>query len=779
MEHFQINKRNKVDTIKELEIRKFFEIDNSLFIVFENHINYKLTLGQTLMFKRQIYKDDETYRYLSDDVHVTAFSSYTDTNYVTYDAIYTTKVSDTILTPYIKEVTSFVFWDLDEDVDVYVSANTETVSFLEYQQIDIEDFPSYDNWDPSEHVGEEKPKHLVATYTEDRKYTYFDSVRHFVDEIPQQYDPYYHQDLLSGYTSAYSDIDEYMKANTDLFVCFSGISQSESVLDFMQQHPEIFTYDLHDEGFVLTFREPHNVYFQDLYLAESSQYILPYDLNVIDINGDKIGTLSGLKAPIEGIDRSVDFDDLHTDSIENTCGMFDVEGQPYDVTIHNYFFLPSGASLYSLIVTSGNCPNIMSSITDTERTYNLRQITYLLNNGVEFVPTFNPYYYMLSSPLGECVFWHDTVWGELSMANNAVPRTDIWINCGDTRAYFSVNESYYKVCINPICDSNNNIGREDDLNDYINDEIESLIPKQIDFEKVKYVPITSYDDISKTYTRLSEISFYFHFRKRKTINNNTTLSFPYPIYDSGWYIDPESASTIWWNGMNYNGVVMDSQQMEAFYNANSGKSDMIGYLGFTDEDVLNQKSKLTNTFVRLSFYTSKNAVDQKLLYYSTVFLDTSSMFGKYLREMEYREDNNLSTLYPLVFFYDENCGLRLDSKLTITGEQDMTTSSEGFNLYLFKDDVQETSARTIYMKVEFNHAGNGKTIPMILWPKDENGDYESVTTQNFFDSVYIPIILRYINGKYTYEIQGASICEDKAELPLFEIKLDHQYITNA
>ena len=87
--------------------------------------------------------------------------------------------------------------------------------------------------------------------------------------------------------------------------------------------------------------------------------------------------------------------------------------------------------------------------------------------------------------------------------------------------------------------------------------------------------------------------------------------------------------------------------------------------------------------------------------------------------------------------------------------------------------------KPIYMKVEFNHAGNGKTIPMILWPKDENGDYESVTTQNFFDSVYIPIILRYINGKYTYEIQGASICEDKAELPLFEIKLDHQYITNA
>ena len=118
--------------------------------------------------------------------------------------------------------------------------------------------------------------------------------------------------------------------------------------------------------------------------------------------------------------------------------------------------------------------------------------------------------------------------------------------------------------------------------------------------------------------------------------------------------------------------------------------------------------------------------------------------------------------------------------MVITNEYDKTKSSEGFNIYLFRDDVDikdkdsednEKSYRTIYMKVEFNHAGNGKTIPMILWPK-KDGKYVPLTTENFVESLYIPIQIRYYKDKYIYTVPSAKNENDSIILRLFEPKLD-------
>ena len=121
---------------------------------------------------------------------------------------------------------------------------------------------------------------------------------------------------------------------------------------------------------------------------------------------------------------------------------------------------------------------------------------------------------------------------------------------------------------------------------------------------------------------------------------------------------------------------------------------------------------------------------------------------------------------------------RVDTQINITNEYDRTRSSEGFNLYLFADDVNvnrdENGERTIYMKVEFNHAGNGKTIPMIIWPKDKSsGNYCALTIGNFINSLYIPIKISYFNGKYVYYIPDAFKNENGGiSLVLFEPKLD-------
>ena len=119
---------------------------------------------------------------------------------------------------------------------------------------------------------------------------------------------------------------------------------------------------------------------------------------------------------------------------------------------------------------------------------------------------------------------------------------------------------------------------------------------------------------------------------------------------------------------------------------------------------------------------------------------------------------------------------RVDTKMVLTNEYDRTKSSEGFNIYLFSEDKNlnlENGEKTIYMKVEFNHAGNGKTIPLIMWPKDEDGKYIALTIDNFIENLYIPIKLTYIDGKYVYYIPNA-INNDNGniDLVLFEPKLD-------
>ena len=137
------------------------------------------------------------------------------------------------------------------------------------------------------------------------------------------------------------------------------------------------------------------------------------------------------------------------------------------------------------------------------------------------------------------------------------------------------------------------------------------------------------------------------------------------------------------------------------------------------------------------------------------------------------EDVNLNAA---VVFCSANTESRVDTKIVLTNEYDRTKSSEGFNIYLFSEDRNlnlENGEKTIYMKVEFNHAGNGKTIPMIMWPKDENGNYTALTIDNFIENLYIPIKLTYINGKYVYYIPNAKNNDNgNIDLILFEPKLD-------
>ena len=61
---------------------------------------------------------------------------------------------------------------------------------------------------------------------------------------------------------------------------------------------------------------------------------------------------------------------------------------------------------------------------------------------------------------------------------------------------------------------------------------------------------------------------------------------------------------------------------------------------------------------------------------------------------------------------------------------------------------------------------------MLMWPKNKDNKYISLTIDNFLDSLYIPVKIGYLNGRYIYHIPDADNEEGNINLILFEPKLD-------
>lgn len=243
----------------------------------------------------------------------------------------------------------------------------------------------------------------------------------------------------------------------------------------------------------------------------------------------------------------------------------------------------------------------------------------------------------------------------------------------------------------------------------------------IDMEKVKFSP---YMYSGGTLVSASAVTFNLHFRVREDL-------------EESWRYN-ENSENIW-------NTIRDYQAISS--SPESGKSDMLYYLGFTDNDVQNQKMKIKKSFLRLSFYDDNNPLTQKLLYYSTIFMDSGELFGKYVKAKdELRKMGELTN--RVVLTSSALTKNRLDCSFVVRDEYYTEKCSEGFNIYYFPSDVisEENSEKTIYMKVEFNHAGFGRTIPFIVCNNNQNG----LSLNDYKESLYIKLKLKYIDGKYIY-----------------------------
>lgn len=491
-------------------------------------------------------------------------------------------------------------------------------------------------------------------------------------------------------------------------------------------------YELSDDGSsflgtVVRFRTDHNIFLQDLNGAAQKPQLIGYNAG-----GRRIGTYSVdiLKNSGYSVAKC---DDLKTKTTETDCK----GGEKENIA---YTYLPEDF-LTDAILLSGVKENNLKNIAYFQCTQN----SFFDKNGK-----------LYGSGCSIDEFNEQTV-------------------------FLNRDYAFWNIPVQMVSDNDaSSLGLSDvQQEQLVNDEINRNIPPVINMEKIRYVPM--YKDSRGELEMLTEIEINMHFRKRAPLTGGTGMNDIAEYikdgevdisFEDGWYIDPDNESETEW------------------FEGEDGKSDLLGYFGFDDNDIFYQKAKVSKSFLRLSYYDNNDPVNQSLLNYSTIFFDSGEIYGKYLKQKEYIEQmpDNSRWKYAVGLCPEE--GYRVDSQITVTNEYDKTKCAEGFNIYLFAEDaptgdeelpddgnVEEGKnyEKAIYMRVEFNNAKNGKTIPLVL-----SNDNISIKNEegegNMVNVLYIKILTGYNikRGVYYYRIpQGDHVTIDgtKMILTLFEPKL--------
>lgn len=224
---------------------------------------------------------------------------------------------------------------------------------------------------------------------------------------------------------------------------------------------------------------------------------------------------------------------------------------------------------------------------------------------------------------------------------------------------------------------------------------------------------------------VKKISFKLNFRvKESTTEDNYN-------YDYGSWTTNDA---LYWN--NYT-IREDGQRLEATHEnlaTITNVADLLGYLGFTDDDIFYQTEALKKSFLRLSFYDSPNRETQKLLFYSTVYFDTNELYKKYCNILAYKENSGTEKKKMFVYDTDKNIvqsGNLLDATLSCSDKYNDDASADGFYLHLFDKMVEGNTCSMVYMKAEFNNAKFGKTIPLTIPKYLRSNDPILATDESF------------------------------------------------
>lgn len=314
--------------------------------------------------------------------------------------------------------------------------------------------------------------------------------------------------------------------------------------------------------------------------------------------------------------------------------------------------------------------------------------------------------------------------------------------------------------------------RDTEIENYAETIAQKSITEPIDYERYQFQAYYKKKDDGNLYPA-TEIEFNLHFRERDTNN--------------GWAIKENG----FWNNYAYDAesnsltIKKDDEAKEYLQDTDS---DLLGSIGFTDDDVNYQSMALQQSFIRLSFYDTPFRGNQNLLFYNTIFADSNKFYSKYAKAVT---NKTLDSEYAS-YQWKSGSSLRLGATFNAFSKYNMSGCSEGFYLYLFKGTVDEDSPTTIYMKVEFNHAKYGVTVPFILprtlngtpisptskdfpinYFKSDDSGYTSIDMSSYGDDLYIPITIEYNKIDKVYIWRSPLLQKDgKIVFNLFEPRLN-------
>lgn len=260
--------------------------------------------------------------------------------------------------------------------------------------------------------------------------------------------------------------------------------------------------------------------------------------------------------------------------------------------------------------------------------------------------------------------------------------------------------------------------KTESINDIVDNERRQFVPMYCDANDFHENDITR-DSVLKP---VNKITFNLHFRKRTNVygSDGSILK--------EWVSEDELA----WNnyGVDENGDLCPSEifpkdKIGFDKSTFDNHADLLGHLNFTDDDIYYQKSKIKKSFIRLSFYDSRDRATQSLLFYSTIFLDSGKLYTKYVNaKLNGNSGGSLVTNEQINEYGGINDNLRLSAQFSCSNKYDMGACSEGFYIYLHPDIINGAATSYIYMKVEFNHAKYGRIVPFTM-PTFDYADGES------------------------------------------------------
>ena len=377
------------------------------------------------------------------------------------------------------------------------------------------------------------------------------------------------------------------------------------------------------------------------------------------------------------------------------------------------------------------------------------------------------------------------------------------------------NSGYINLPINISTNVTNNLLQSELIQeDFCEKEKEKAINPIVDLEKDVYTPKYLKDKYHGRYTDfypIYKINFNLHFRTRDLTSWKVNESYN-DVSTSGktdnWFItDYEPYKTII-SSTTTSGV--REQLMET--------SDLVGLLYFNNSDIFYQKSNIAKSFIRLSIYDSTDPQTQSLLATSTIFMNEHDLYKKFIDNskknvnkyymiaenlVDCKEVNKINVMGERETkksdikventYLDLDNNKRLSSRISVVNKYETDSSSEGFYLYIFREYSKKLRPKPIYMKVEFNHAGIGKTIPFIVPMDWTTGSTTNPTSALTFDSddltklkegiplervyaqSYIPLyaVYDFKNKEYAYVFDNRYVSMNNGivNLNLFEMKI--------